>query len=199
MKPTIPELGAAALRNRPLPSTLSPTPLLRGLRRVVLLAGLCAATAWAQSTVFVSRHEDRGPEEPDALLTPTGLCQAEALGYLLSKANIKHIYTTELTRTKQTAAPTARISGVTPVIVAQKDLPGLIAKVKETLKDGESTLVVGHRSTVPKIVKALSGEAVEPLGSGEYTRLFAVTIFPDGRASVVTLRQGCKCGEEVKN
>lgn len=156
----------------------------------LLLFLLCAGTLAAQSTVFVVRHADRGPEEPDALLTERGLRQAEQLGALLADAGIRHIYTTELTRTRQTAAPTAKLTGVEPVIVAQKDFDGLIRQVKATLRDGEATLVVGHRKTVPRIVRALTGREIEPLVFNEFTRLLVVTLLPDGTASVVTLRFG---------
>lgn len=114
---------------------------------------------------------------------------------LLSDASIRHIYTTDALRTRQTASPASRLSGVLPVIVQQDDLEGLVSKVRETLKDGESTLVVGHRGTVPKIVKELSGKDIEPLGSGEYSRLVVVTIFPQGTSSVVTLRRWDKCDQ----
>ncbi len=167
--------------------------------RSTALLGL-ALTAWlfpggvrAQSTIFVTRHEDRGSAEPDPSLTAKGFCQAQALADLLADAHITHIYTTNLRRTQQTAAPTAERSHVAPVVVAQEDLEGLIAKIRATARPGESTLVVGHRGTVPRIVKALSGQDIAPLGSSEYTRLIAVTLFPDGHASVVTLRQGGKC------
>lgn len=166
-------------------------PLLQ--RTVVILILLAGATlAPAQSTVFVVRHAERGPEEPDAHLTPHGLQQAEALGTLLADAGIKHIYTTDLTRTRQTAAPTAKRTNVTPVVVAQPDFEGLIAQVRSTLRDGEATLVVGHRSTVPRIVQALGGGKIAPLAFDEFTRLMVLTIFPDGRTSVVTLRHGLK-------
>jgi len=162
---------------------------------IMLLLVIAGSNAHGQATIFVSRHADRGPEEPDALLTERGLCQAEALGRLLADAGIRHIYTTELTRTRQTAAPTARASGVEPVVVAQEDLDGLIARVRETARAGEATLVVGHRGTVPRIVKALTGQDIAPLASAEYTRLILITLLADGTASVVTLRQGGDCGE----
>lgn len=157
---------------------------------VVAVGLLVAHPASAQSTVFVVRHADRGPEEPDAHLTQFGLHQADELAALLADAGIRHIYTTNVTRTQQTAAPTARAAGVEPVIVDQKDFDGLIARVRSTLRDGESTLVVGHRGTVPRIVKALSGRDIPRLQFDEFTRLTVVTLWPDGRSSVVTLRFG---------
>src|SRR5207344_2306678 len=100
-------------------------------------------------------------------ITPTGEKQAEALGRTLAAADLKHIYTTEFIRTQQTAAPIARRAKVKPVIVKQDDFDGLIRQIRATLKPGESTLVVGHRASVPRIVKALTGKHIEPLTADE--------------------------------
>ncbi len=157
------------------------------LRAAVLLV-LAALMGLAQSTFFVVRHADRYGTEPDPAITPLGKQQAEAIGALLADANIRHIYTTDLIRTQQTAAPTARRCGIKPVIVNQKDFDGLIRQVKETARPNESTLIVGHRGTVPRIVKALSGKDIPKLASGEYTRMVVVTVIPGQPSAVVTLR-----------
>src|SRR5215510_1105083 len=82
-------------------------------RAVVFFALMASvSTLAAQVTVFVARHADRGGAEPDPSLTDVGFRQAEALGELLRHAGVTHIYTTELLRTRQTAAPTSRITGV---------------------------------------------------------------------------------------
>lgn len=167
---------------------------LKALLLLGVLGILTADSLRAQTTIFVTRHADREGTEPDPSLTPTGRCQAEALAELLADAKIAHIFTTNLLRTQQTAAPTAKRSGVSPVVVAQDDFDGLLAQIRSVARPGEAILVVGHRATVPRIVKALSGQDYAPLGSGEYSRLAVVTLFPDGRSSVVTLRQGGKCG-----
>src|SRR5215831_15357541 len=129
----------------------------------------------AQVTVFVARHADRGSAEPDPPVTDLGFRQAETLGELLRNAGVTHIYTTEFLRTQQTAAPTARISGVAPQIVKQDDLEQLITSVRSHHIAGEAILVVGHRATVPRIVKALTGKDIEPLGSSECNRLLVLT------------------------
>ncbi len=149
-----------------------------------------ASLAFGQSTVFVVRHADRYGTEPDPDITPEGRREADALAKLLADAKIKHVYTTELVRTQQTAAPTAKEFGISPVVVNSKEPEELIRQVQATLKDGEATLVVGHRATVPAIVKALTGKTVTPLEVGEFDRLEVVTLFPDGRSSVVILRYG---------
>jgi broad specificity phosphatase PhoE len=142
----------------------------------------------AQSTIFVTRHADRYGTEPDPALTPKGEEQARSLAQLLSDANVKHIFTTELIRTQETAAPLAHKGNVVPVVVPQDNFDELIAKVRSSLKPNESILVVGHRATVPKIVHALTGKDIGPLRSDEYGRLIAITLMPNGAANVVTLR-----------
>ena len=153
-----------------------------------LLSCICLQPAHAQSTIFVTRHADRYGTEPDPSLTPTGEKQSQALAQLLSDANVRHIFTTELVRTQQTAAPLARLTGITPVTVPQQNFDELITKVRASLQPNQSILVVGHRATVPKIVHALTGKDIPPLGSAEYGCLIAITLFPDGHSSVVTLR-----------
>ncbi len=168
------------------------------LNRLALAAGLLLAgslAAPAQTTVFVVRHADRGAAEPDPALTETGQRQAQALATLLRDARVRHIYTTEFQRTGQTAAPTAREAGVKPEVVRQADLDHLTARVRKSCAAGEAVLIVGHRSTVPRIVKALSDTEIQPLGTSEYDRLVVVTLFPDGKSSVVTLRYGIGGGE----
>lgn len=159
------------------------------LKCVVLIALCCSCNpARCQATIFVTRHADRYGTEPDPSLTPKGMQQAQVLAQMLIDANIKHIFTTELIRTQQTAAPTAHDAHIDPVIVPQNHLDELIAKIKASIRPNESILVVGHRATVPQIVHALTGQDIVPLGSSEYGRLIAITVPEKGSSSVVTLR-----------
>jgi phosphohistidine phosphatase SixA len=151
---------------------------------------ISAGLVFAQSTIFVVRHADRYGTEPDPNITPEGHRQARSLAALLADAKVTHIYTTELVRTQQTAAPTAKEFGIAPVTVSSEKPDELIRQIRGTLKTGEATLVVGHRASVPKIVEALTGQKVTPLEVGEYDRIEVVTLFPDGRSSVVLLRYG---------
>jgi phosphohistidine phosphatase SixA len=165
------------------------TPMKRTLLLLCfLLFGACLQAAHAQSTIFVSRHADRYGSEPDPSLTPAGEKQAKALAQLLCEANVRHIFTTELIRTRQTAEPLARLIQVTPEAVPQANFDELIQKVRAALQPNQSILVVGHRETVPKIVHVLTGKEIAPIRGDEYGRLIAITMFPDGSSSVVTLR-----------
>jgi len=154
---------------------------------LLISCGRCDV-AEAQSTIFVTRHADRYGTDPDPSLTPKGEEQAHALAQLLVDANIKRIFTTELIRTQQTAAPLARQTNLIPIVVPQNHFDELIAQIRKSLRPNESILVVGHRATVPKIVHELTGKDILALKSSEYGRLIAITLFPDGRSSIVTLR-----------
>jgi phosphohistidine phosphatase SixA len=161
--------------------------------RLLVATLLCASTLAAQSTVFVVRHADREAPEPDPPLTPLGFEQAAALARTLADTPVTHIYTSEALRTHQTAAPTAERFHIHPVEINAKELDKLIGQVRATLKPGEATLVVGHRASVPRIVKALTGKEVTPLRFDEFDRLEIVTLFADGRSNVVTLRYATAC------
>ena len=158
--------------------------------RAAVISGLCAGSLLAQSTIFIVRHADRYGTEPDPSITEEGQRQAAALARLLADAHITRIFTSEALRTQQTAAPTARQARIQPTIVDAGNLDELIRLVRTSLRPGEATLIVGHRGTVPRIVKALTGESVSPLAVDEYDRLQVVTLFPGGQSSVLTLRFG---------
>ena len=158
--------------------------------RVAAILVLGTASLLAQSTVFVARHADRYGAEPDPSITDEGQRQASALARLLSDAHITRIFTSEALRTQQTAAPTAQLFHIKPVAIDSQNLEELIRRVRAADRPGEATLIIGHRATVPRIVKALSGMDVGPLTVDEYDRLEVVTLFKGGQSNVVLLRFG---------
>lgn len=164
--------------------------MVRAFVRTAVILILCAGAMPAQSTIFVVRHADRQGTEPDPLLTEEGQRQAASLARLLASAHITRIFTSEATRTKQTAAPTAQQFRLEASSIDAQDFEGLIRSVRAGLRPGEATLVVGHRASVPRIVKSLTGKDVPPLEVSEYDRLEVVTLFPDGQSNVITLRFG---------
>ena len=71
---------------------------------------------------------------------------------MLTDAKIAAIFTTELKRTQQTAAPLAKVLGLSATTVAAANVPGLIDQIM--LVTG-NVLVVGHSNTLPEIIKRL--------------------------------------------
>src|SRR6185503_20706963 len=65
-------------------------------------------------TVFLIRHAERENEpKQDPPLTKDGVARSQALARLLGNAGIKAIFTSQYTRTKQTAEPLATKLGLT--------------------------------------------------------------------------------------
>ena len=79
----------------------------------LLLLAAPAAVA-AQEAVFVVRHAERADTSADSVLSPAGEFRAQRLGAMLRDAGITRIYTTNVRRTVQTAAPLAAALRLTP-------------------------------------------------------------------------------------
>jgi broad specificity phosphatase PhoE len=95
-----------------------------------LLLSAFLSTATAQSTIFIVRHAEKADATKDPDLSEAGRARAEALAKTLRDANITAIYATEFKRTQQTAAPLAKILGITVTILPAKDNAALIAKLR---------------------------------------------------------------------
>jgi broad specificity phosphatase PhoE len=139
---------------------------------LVLLCGLLVSTAAAQSSIFIVRHAEKGQgDDPD--LSEAGRARAESLAHLLKDAAISTIYTSEVKRTKQTAAPLARILHLEPITIPAKDRDTLIAKLKAA---SGNVLVVGHSNTVPDLIKSLGITTPVTIADNDYDNLFIVLL-----------------------
>jgi broad specificity phosphatase PhoE len=163
-----------------------------------LLVTTSAATLAAQApsgstTVIVVRHAERAAEPAsDPLLTPAGRARAESLVGLLEDAHVDAIVSTQLQRSRLTAAPAATRFGLTPEIVDAR-APQHARAVADTVllkHRGETVLVVGHSNTVPDIVAALGAPKPADICDGEYDNLYVVTVPLSGAARVVRARYG---------
>lgn len=154
----------------------------------VLLWGMGSVEA---QTIFIARHAER-TGEPDPPLNEDGRRRAEALGRLLADAGVHYFYASDTVRARQTAEPAARRANRTVEVVRQTEFDALIARIRQTADTARPTLVIGHRGTVPRIVKALGGGDIAELKSDEHSRLIVLTLLPGGKASVVTLRYGAE-------
>ena len=109
------------------------------------------------------------------------------LGVILKGAGITQIYTTNLRRTVQTAAPLAKALELTPTELPSSDLDALFTKLHAaTLHD--RVLVVGHSNTVPEILHRLGVTPPVTIGETEYDNLFIVIPQEGSAALFVQLR-----------
>jgi len=148
-----------------------------------------AAQADSARTIVLVRHAERaGGTSPEVGISEAGQCRAGILAGMLTDAGVSRIFTSEVARTQQTAAPLAGKLMLKPEVVPAKDVDGLVAKLRSA---NGVTLVVGHSNTLPRIVQLLGAGEVSPIADNEYDRLWVVTLDAAG-ASAVTLRyKGC--------
>lgn len=152
---------------------------------LLLLVG--SLPGFGQRTVVVVRHADKIDDTDDAVLSPTGEAQAKRLAHVLKDVGIGAIYTTQFKRTIQTAAPLADLLKIKLLAYEQTDVDGVVKEIQQKhLK--EVVMVVGHRSTVPKILNQFGASEPVALGSSEYDSLFILTLPPGQSPTLLHLR-----------
>lgn len=145
------------------------------------------------TVVIVVRHAERAPGTGDPPLSDAGMQRAAALSELGKLSGVSAIVTTQLQRTRQTAAPLAEALKITPVVVpTQADLPKHAAEVAAAVRQqaGKTVLVVGHSNTVPAIVAALGGPKLPDLCEPEYDGIITMILDPGGSVRIVKARFG---------
>jgi broad specificity phosphatase PhoE len=170
--------------------TLAPRRLPLCTMLVLVLLQACASAPAATgatevlTTVIVVRHAEKVDDSSDPALSPAGLARATALADVLRDAGVQAIYTTQYQRTRDTAAPLARLLGLAPVIVetggAAADHGRAVAATVLAQEPGRTVLVVGHSNTVPAIVRGLGATDTGAIADDEYHNLFIVQIAGSG-------------------
>ena len=162
---------------------------------LMLMGAALALPARAQNvrTIFLVRHAEKASDAPDTPLSAQGRLRAECLATMLRDAHIEKIYTSNLQRTQQTAAPLAQRLHLQPVEIPMAK-PG---DVDAAILAGHAAnvLVVWHSRALPGIVRGLGVAEVAPMPETEYDRLTIVTmdagsdgIAKDSHARLTVLR-----------
>ena len=146
------------------------------MKRLVLLlsAFVVVTAASAEPFVVIVRHAEKAVSsgnDPD--LAPAGRERADALARMLKDSGVTTVFASEFKRTQETAAPTAKSTGVAPTIVPAKDIAALVSKLHQ-LKG--NALVVAHSDTIPNIAKALGIDTPIQIPDDDYTELLVVTV-----------------------
>lgn len=146
-----------------------------------------AAHSQEPTVVFLVRHAEKVDSSNESTLTSEGFERAKALAKMLQDAKLKHVYSTDFVRTKETAQPVATQNELEVEVYNPREPKSLVAKMKT---QGGRHLVVGHSNTTPQLVKLLGGDPGSPIEESEYDRLYIVTIGCDGIVSTLLVRFG---------
>lgn len=147
---------------------------IAALAAVVLALSATAVHAQAVRTIFLIRHADKISDAPDAVLSEAGHHRAACLAQMLADNEINQIFTSDLQRTQQTAAPLAEQRHIKPLIVPLAKPEDLIAAIKSST--AARVLVVWHGNTLPHVIQALGGPQVPPIAEPEYDRFYILTL-----------------------
>ena len=154
------------------------------LIQLALLSGALPARA-DNSAVILVRHAEKTAEANDPQLSEAGIQRAEQLATLLADANVTAIYSTDFSRTRNTAAPLANARGLEIMLYDPANPGQLVDSLKKT---PGRFLVVGHSNTVPDLVERLGGSPGSAMDEKtEYDRLYVLT-FGEGKTTTVLLR-----------
>src|SRR5437762_13246615 len=97
-----------------------------------LLVFVSVSIASAQPVVVIVRHAEKaanGGSVPD--LSSAGRARADELARILKDSAITAIFTSELKRTQETAAPTATSLGVSAAVVPARGTAVLVAELHQ--------------------------------------------------------------------
>lgn len=122
------------------------------------------------------RHSEKdvsGNHDGDPPLTECGAERSKQLSNLLSAVPLDAIYSTNYTRTKNTAQPTAQAKN----LEIQEYSPGDLEAISELLlKRKEDALVVGHSNTTAVLAGILANQDLGSFDESIYNRIYQVAV-----------------------
>jgi broad specificity phosphatase PhoE len=154
---------------------------------VLLLSFVAAHPVTAQEAIYIVRHAERADQSADSELSTEGIGRSYKLRDMLRDAGITRIFTSELRRTIETAAPLAAAMKATPQQMPAEDPAALAARIGAS-DAHDRVLVVGHSNTIPALLQALHVEATIRIADDEYDNLFIVVPRPDGGPVLLRLK-----------
>lgn len=139
-----------------------------------------------QSTneIYIVRHGEKTVEPVnDPLLTTEGKQRAEILKDLLKDKKIKAIYSTQRTRSKETAKPLSNLLNIPVQIYGNDTLPAFIRGVIGLKKNA---LIVGHSNTSVTMISSLNlPHTVTFIPEDDFDNMFIIKV-KGGRAVKIT-------------
>lgn len=145
---------------------------------LLLLLGACTSPN-SPKTIYIVRHAEKQLVGNDPELAYVGGVRAIKLSEILEKENIKHVFSTDYIRTRNTVKPTAEKAGVEIEIYDPNNHDALVEELRK--REG-NILVVGHSNTVSQVANYFVGEGEKfaDLTDLEYDFIYVVTLEKNG-------------------
>ncbi|MBS4071796.1 MAG: histidine phosphatase family protein [Algoriphagus sp.] len=145
---------------------------------LLLLLGACTSQN-SPKTIYIVRHAEKQLEGNDPELAYVGGVRALKLSQILEKEDIKHVFSTDYIRTRNTAKPTANQAEIEIEIYDPKNHDALVEELRK--REG-NILVVGHSNTVSQLANYFvgDGEKFADLTDLEYDYIYVVTLEKNG-------------------
>lgn len=124
------------------------------------IAGAAECRSWP-GTVYLLRHAEKQDKSTNSPLSAAGWQRAGGLVSALTDADIAAIFVTDKRRTQQTAMPLSVHTGVDSKIFPQTEISQLVAALCGFTAT-EAVVVVGHTSTIPKVMSAIEVSPAKP-------------------------------------
>jgi phosphohistidine phosphatase SixA len=182
--------GVAAGRTAPLHGAAAPTEPTATTHHTATAQG---------SLIYLVRHAETDGEQAmdprNPPLSEAGAARAAALARTLADAGLTSIHSTDLQRTRSTAAPVAAATGLEVELYDPFDQSAMTTLLERLTTGGGRHLIVGHSNTTPALVEALGGDPVSEIPETEYDRLNVVSVAAGGEVVSTLLRYGAPSGE----
>lgn len=158
------------------------------LQICIWLLGTAVLAADPITTIILIRHAEKSTMPADnPVLTEQGKSRAQELIRILGETGIQAIYTSQYDRTRLTAEPIAKQLSIPIRQIDALKTPDLVSEVLRKNK-GQVVLIVGHSNSVPEIIQAFGGPALDEIDETRYDNLFVLTICQPGTAKLVKLK-----------
>jgi phosphohistidine phosphatase SixA len=145
-------------------------------------------------TIYLVRHSEKdlsSSNHSDLPLSPCGEQRSKALNNFLSDVHLEAVYSTEYSRTINTALPTSSTKGIEIQSYETQDLQ---AFAKTLLDRKQDALVVGHSNTTGVLAGILIDEEGGELSLDIYDRIYQV-VFCGNSSRLHLLHSSFECDE----
>jgi len=132
-------------------------------------------------TIYLVRHSEKdftSENTSDLPLSSCGIQRSIALSSFLDDVHLDAVYSTDYTRTKNTAIPTAETKDLDIILYNGQDIESFSHTLLDTQQDA---LVVGHSNTTGVLAGLLVNEEIGDLDLDIYDRIYQVVICGETR------------------